>query len=81
MLSVLRYGELSEVTCPKPVIVTQQTGLPNNGNAIIRFKDKRDLDAAQKDIAEGIVIFHGKTVHADVVPPRFWPSEKTRRYY
>ena len=75
------YGVDVIVDCPKPMIVTELIKDANNGFAFVRFGDKRDRDAAFKDVCQGEIRFRGKIVSSKVIKPGFWPCESTRRYY
>lgn len=69
------------VTCPKPLIVTQQTSDANMGHAFVRYRDIRDLRRALDDICDEKVVVDGYVLRGEIVPPQHWPTEKTRRYY
>lgn len=75
------YGKLGAVTCPTPMLILEFTGDPNDGFAFVRYEDKRDLDRAFGAIERGDVVIDGFTVTGKVIPPRFWPNDKSRRYY
>lgn len=80
-LSHCRYGEIGVVSCPKPIIVTQQTGDANMGHAFVRYKDRRDLVKAADDIADEKLEIDGHVLKAEIIQPLHWPTDKTRRYY
>jgi hypothetical protein len=69
------------VSCPKPLIVTQQTKDPNCGFAFIRFRDTRDREAAFTEVTEGRIQFNQQSIKGKILLPSFWPREETRRYY
>jgi hypothetical protein len=77
------YGKVISVSCPKPLVVTQQTKDPNCGFAFIRYQDPRDLKAALFAIdSEKGVSFDGvHRIKGKEVTPSFWPTEASRRYY
>eukprot|EP01031_Cornospumella_fuschlensis_P031192 gene31192-37699_t len=75
------YGEVASVNCPKPLVIAYAVRTPNNGEAFVRFFDKRDCRQAYEDVIAGRVQLGGVVVKAKIVPPSYWPSEKTRRYY
>lgn len=75
------YGVIADVTCPQPLMVSEQTSDSNIGHAFIRYKDRRDMAAAMSDVMDGKVLINGHTIEGEVVPPSYWPSERTRRYY
>ena len=76
-----QYGEIGVVSCPKPVIVTEQTKDPNMGHAFIRYVDRRDLAKAASDIADQKLIIDGCVIQGEIIQPSHWPTDKTRRYY
>lgn len=76
-----RFGTIVDVSCPKPLVVTQQTKDPNCGFAFVRFSDQRDRTDAFHAIQNGKVQFSGQSIKAKELLPSFWPTEKTRRYY
>lgn len=76
-----RFGKITDVHCPKPIIVTQQVKDANIGHAFVRFEDVRDRDAAVKAYNGGEITFGEPTVKAKPLVPSFWPTEKTRRFY
>ena len=45
-----RYGKIADVSCPKPLKVTERPREPNVGVAFVRFDDRRDLDVALADL-------------------------------
>jgi len=61
--------------------VTQQTRDANIGHAFIRYKDRRDLKNAVNDLADDKVEIDGHYLKGEIVPPSYWPTDKTRRYY
>jgi hypothetical protein len=69
------------VHSPRPTIVTQQTNEANCGHAFIRYKDKRDLMKARKELDEGRIEIDGCVLHGETQNPSYWPTEKTRRFY
>mmetsp|Transcript_23924 Transcript_23924/g.54102 ORF Transcript_23924/g.54102 Transcript_23924/m.54102 type:complete len:312 (+) Transcript_23924:51-986(+) len=75
------FGELEGVHSPRPTIVTQQTNEANCGHAFIRYKDKRDLMKARKELDEGRIEIDGCVLHGETQNPSHWPTEKTRRFY
>lgn len=69
------------VNCPKPLVVTQLIKDENDGFGFVRFEDRRDRDAALRDVHEGKIVFRGKQVTGKEIVPGYWPKESTRRYY
>lgn len=63
------------------MVVTQQIKDENDGVAFIRFEDRRDRDAALRDVTEGKIVFRGKIITGKEIIPGYWPREGTRRYY
>lgn len=76
-----QYGKVVDVSCPKPLVVTQQTKDPNCGYAFVRFSDPRDRHLAIRDLGAGKVVFDGQVLRGKEILPSFWPTEQTRRYY
>lgn len=76
-----QYGDLGAVNCPKPLIVTQQTKDGNMGHAFIRYRDIRDLRRALDAMLDEQIEIDGAVLKGEIVPPRHWPTDKTRRYY
>jgi hypothetical protein len=81
VLVLYRYGELGDVSCPRSVVVTEQTTDANQGFAFVRFKDRRDLAKAAGDMADKLLTVGEHVLDGEIVPPRHWPNDKTRRYY
>eukprot|EP01038_Epipyxis_sp_PR26KG_P007482 gene7482-10197_t len=76
-----KYGEIGDISCPKPLQVNERISHPNNGFAFVRYFDKRNADAALTDIYRGAVVFDGSSVKGELLMPLNWPTESTRRYY
>jgi hypothetical protein len=75
------FGEVGAVSCPKPLIVTQQTSDANMGHAFVRYKDVRDLRKALNAMLDESLSIDGHRLKGEIVQPLHWPTEKTRRYY
>jgi len=76
-----KFGKITAVNCPKPIVVTQQIKDPNIGYAFVRFEDKRDREVALKAFNAGEISFHDSKVSVKPLVPAFWPTEQTRRFY
>lgn len=75
------FGTVVDVSCPKPLVVTQQTKDANSGFAFVRFSDVRDRTKAFQAIQAGRVRFDGQEIKGKELLPSFWPTEQSRRYY
>ncbi len=76
-----KYGEVGCTYFPKPLQVEHRPKDPNIGIGYVRFVDRRDADAALKDINRKIVELGGVILKGEYTPPQHWPSETTRRYF
>lgn len=77
----IRYGDIACVFFPKPLQIALRPKDPNMGYGFVRFHDKRDVDKALNDIHNGLVEISGQKIEGEYVPPQYWPSDKTRRFY
>jgi len=76
-----RYGEVGDVTCPKPLLVIERTNKPNCGFAFVRYKNRLHLENALEAVKSLSITIDNQTIFGESLVPPFWPTEKTRRYY
>ena len=76
-----RYGDIGDVTCPKPLLVNEKTNKPNCGFAFVRYRDRNHLEKAYEDLKNRNIAIKNQTIFGECLLPSFWPTDKTRRYY
>jgi RNA recognition motif-containing protein len=73
------YGTIKNVYCPKVLLKDQWCSDPNEGFAFIRFEERGNAEDAKKAM-EGKE-FYGNILEIELLPPKYWPREPTRRYH
>jgi RNA recognition motif-containing protein len=75
------YGRIGNIYCPKSLLKDQASNDPHEGFAYVRYTERTSAEAALKDLNGSDPWDIGKELKIELVPPRYWPEEKTRRYY
>ena len=74
-----KYGHITNVYCPKVLLKDNWNSDPNEGFSFVRFKIRANAEDAMNDY-NGKELF-GEVVKIELVPPRYWPREVTRKYW
>lgn len=73
------FGAVENCYCPKVLLKDQWSMEPNQGVGYVRFRERNNAEKAMQALNN--TEFYGSIIEIELVPPKYWPREATRRYF